>query len=103
LTVPEKRSKVKSAKKRLFILRVNQNHRHRLHHCSTKLRENFFLRLQSHIQRIGNNILFSSTDKELFLSPEKKGKLRFLVKKKEIASFCAAATITPLLLYLFSC
>jgi len=68
---------------------VNQNHRRRLHHSSTKLEENFFLSLQSHFQRIGNNILF------LF-----DGNLIF-VKNKEIASFCATAPTTLFLLYLF--
>jgi len=51
-----------------------------------------FLRLQSRFQRIGNNILFSSTDEKLLFSLQKKGKNIIFVKKKEIASFLCRST-----------
>jgi len=66
---------------------VNQNHRRRrLQHSSTKPEENFFS---------GANLIF----------PKQKSYSRKtennLLDEKQIASFCAAAPTTPLLLFMF--
>jgi len=67
----------------LFILRVNQNHRRRLHHSSTKPEKNFFS---------GANLIFQ---KQKSFSHKTENNSQ---NKKQIASFCAAAPTSPLLL-----
>jgi len=74
----------------LFILRVNQNHRRRLHHSSTKPEKNFFS---------GANLIFR---KKNLIRAKRKVSCKFTKRKTNSKFLCRSTNYSSFALHVFA-